>query len=244
MPMTNHKDTLFSTPANKGPFSFDKSVAEVFPDMIQRSVPGYPVIIAQIEELAARYITSGSLCFDLGCSLGAASLAMSKGSSVSNAKIIAVDNSEAMLTRCQQHVDAFKHETPIELHNANIQTIEISNASMAVLNFTLQFIPKDERQEMLSRIYQGLNPGGALLLSEKVEFPDPTINQLMIDLHHNFKRDNGYSDLEISQKRNALENVLLPDSLEQHLTRLSNIGFSHASCWLQHFNFVSIIAVK
>jgi len=242
--MNDKTDTLFSRPGSKLPFSFDKKVAEVFPDMIQRSVPGYPIIIQHIEKLASRFVTDDSLVFDLGCSLGAASLAMSKGIKTKGNKIIGVDNSAAMLDRCQQHIDSFKHATPIELHHADINEIEISNASMVVLNFTLQFIPKKERLALLKKIYHGLNRGGILLLSEKIEFEDEKINDLMIELHHEFKKENGYSDLEISQKRNSLENVLVPDTLDEHQERLRLAGYSSASCWIQQFNFISLLAIK
>jgi tRNA (cmo5U34)-methyltransferase len=245
--MTNKVDNIFSTPQTSSPFAFDSQVAEVFPDMIKRSVPGYSNIIDNIAKFAAHYTRHNSQCYDLGCSLGAASLAMSCGideAKVNGVNIIAVDNSEAMLTRCAQHINAFKHSAPIQLIESDIQQITIKNASMVVLNFTLQFIVKSDRLALLESIYQGLNTGGALILSEKITFDDPDTNQLMIDLHHQFKRDNGYSDLEVSQKRNALENVLLPDSLQQHIERLKSIGFSAVNCWLQQYNFVSIIAVK
>lgn len=242
--MQDKKDTIFSVPQSKTPFSFDSSVAEVFPDMIKRSVPGYATIIQNIEKLAERYVTENTNCYDLGCSLGAASLSMSKGIQTQNNKIIGIDNSSAMLTRCQQHIDAFKHATPIELHQADITEFNIENASMVVLNFTLQFVPLEQRAKLLKSIHQGLNPGGILVLSEKIKFADNEVNQLLIDLHHQFKKENGYSDLEISQKRNSLENVLIPETLDEHLSRLNHVGFKHASCWHQQFNFVSLLAIK
>lgn len=247
--MNKTTDTIYSTSQDLKPFSFDKRVAEVFPDMIQRSVPGYSIIIQQIENLAARFAQNNSYCYDLGCSLGEASLALSRGiqksnNSVAVNKIISVDNSTAMLERCERHIHAFKHQTPIELYCADINEIMINNASIVVLNFTLQFIDKDLREKLLTKIYNGLNDGGILILSEKIIFDDENINQLMISLHHQFKKENGYSDLEISQKRNSLENVLVPDTLEQHLSRLKKIGFSSADCWQQQFNFISLVAIK
>ncbi|TQV87516.1 carboxy-S-adenosyl-L-methionine synthase CmoA [Aliikangiella coralliicola] len=242
--MSDKTDNLFAKPKAALPFSFDESVAEVFPDMIKRSVPGYTEIINNISKFAGRFVTSNSNCYDLGCSLGAASLAMSAGIEKTGAKIIAVDNSSAMLERCRHHIDAFKHKTPIELQLGDVQKISIQNASMVALNFTLQFIAKEERLNLLENIYQGLNSGGLLLLSEKVSFSDDNIDDLLIELHHQFKKENGYSDLEISQKRNALENVLLPETLEHHINRLKSAGFSSVSCWMQNYNFVSIIAIK
>lgn len=242
--MSNKVDTLFSKPKVNAPFSFDKQVAEVFPDMIKRSVPGYSEIIQNLSLLANRFIQPNTQCYDLGCSLGAVSLAISEGNQSDKVKIIAIDNSQAMLQRCQQHINAFKHNTLIELHQADILTIKISNASMVVLNFTLQFIPQSERETLLQNIYDGLNDGGILVLSEKICFKNKQINNLMTQLHHQFKKDNGYSELEISQKRNALENVLLPETKHEHISRLEKIGFSNVCCWFNHYNFASFLAIK
>ena len=212
--------------------------------MIQRSVPGYAEILKNTAKFAEKFVSDNSHCYDLGCSLGASSLAMSTGISAANVKIIGVDNSQAMLDRCRHHIENFKHSTQIELHSGDILKFPIENASMVVLNFTLQFIAPQERKALLQKIYQGMLPGGLLLLSDKVCFADERVNSLMSDLHHQYKRENGYSELEISQKRSLLENVLVPDTLEHHISRLSELGFSRSSCWFQQYNFVSIFAVK
>ncbi|NRA21922.1 MAG: carboxy-S-adenosyl-L-methionine synthase CmoA [Oceanospirillaceae bacterium] len=242
--MTNKTDNLYAATIDQQSFSFDGQVAEVFPDMIQRSVPGYDQILKNTAKFAARFVTANSHCYDLGCSLGASSLAMSAGIKADQVKIIGVDNSQAMLARCQHHIEAFKHSTEIELQCGDILDFPIENASMVVLNFTLQFIDQAERAELLDKIYKGMNPGAVLLLSEKICFEDAADNALMIDLHHQFKRENGYSELEISQKRSLLENVLVPDTLEQHTARLAKVGFSRSRCWFQQYNFVSIFAIK
>ncbi len=242
--MNNKTDNLFAEPQKVTPFSFDKNVAEVFPDMIERSVPGYAQIIEDLKKIAAQFVQEDSHCYDLGCSLGAASLSMSAGIKVENVNIIAVDNSQAMLERCQQHINAFKHETTIKLQQGNIQDINITKASMVVLNFTLQFIAKMERASLLQKIYDGMLPGGILILSEKILFDDSRVDELLVGLHHQFKKENGYSDLEVSQKRNALENVLLPETLAQHYEKLKSTGFKHVNCWLQQYNFVSLLAIK
>lgn len=242
--MSANSDQIYATQQPATPFKFDQKVAAVFPDMIKRSVPGYKDIIHIIQKLAERYIQKNSNAYDLGCSLGAASLAMSYGNQNSGVNIIGVDNSEAMIERCASNIQGFKHQTPIKLIQSDIQQVEILNASMVVLNYTLQFIPQSMRESVLRNIYQGMRPKGVLILSEKVIFDDPTTNHLMIDLHHQFKRENGYSDLEISQKRNALETVLVPESMSNHINRLKEIGFSHVCSLQQQLNFVSFIAIK
>ncbi|XQW86293.1 carboxy-S-adenosyl-L-methionine synthase CmoA [Thalassotalea piscium] len=225
-------------------FTFDQQVVEVFPDMISRSVPGYNTIIDTIGRLSQQYVTDHSNIYDLGCSLGAATLAMRKAILADNCHIIGIDNSPAMVDRCKMHVNAFKGKTPVEIIEGNILDVEIKNASMVVINFTMQFIEPEFRRQLINKIAEGLNPGGLLLLSEKITNSNPVCDQLLIDLHHDFKRANGYSELEIAQKRTALENVMKPDSLDTHITRLSDAGFSHMAPWFQCFNFFSLVAIK
>ncbi|MCR0997874.1 carboxy-S-adenosyl-L-methionine synthase CmoA [Serratia rubidaea] len=240
-----NRDTLFSAPIDKlGDWTFDERVAEVFPDMIQRSVPGYSNIISMIGMLAERFVQPNSQVYDLGCSLGAATLSMRRNISVADCKIIAVDNSPAMVERCRRHIDAFRADTPVEVIEADILDINIENASMVVLNFTLQFLEPADRLRLLLQVYRGLRPGGALVLSEKFSFEDAPVGELLFNMHHDFKRANGYSELEISQKRSMLEHVMLTDSVEAHKARLQQAGFEHAEVWFQCFNFGSLIALK
>ena len=238
-------DLIYSNPqAHVNDFAFDAQVVEVFPDMISRSVPGYATIIDTIGRLSQKFVLPNTTVYDLGCSLGAATLAMRKGIEAEQCNIISVDNSSAMVERCKMHINAFKGTTPVEVIEANIQDIHIKNASMVVLNFTLQFIDKAERQKLISTIAEGINEGGLLVISEKISHGDSTIDEHLINLHHDFKRANGYSELEVAQKRTALENVMRTDSIEQHITRLKNAGFKHVSPWFQCFNFISFIAIK
>lgn len=239
------KDLIYSKPQTKvADFRFDAQVVEVFPDMIKRSVPGYNTIIDTIGQLSAQYAQDNTNIYDLGCSLGAASLAMRRSILADNCNIIAIDTSEPMVERCQIHVNAFKAQTPCEVKQGDILLEDMHNASVIVLNFTLQFIPREQRQQLLDKIAKALVPGGIFILSEKIYDQDPVCKDLLNDLHHNFKRANGYSELEIAQKRTSIENVMLPDTLNEHLDRLNSAGFSHATPWFQCFNFFSLIAIK
>lgn len=253
-------DTLYARPLEKlVDFNFDEKVANVFPDMIQRSVPGYAGIVAMTGILAAEFYQTGSYCYDLGCSLGASSLSMARAIEDETLKILAVDNSAAMLEKARQLLsqgaikrasDAHEHNNSrynknvIELICDDINHIKISNASVVVMNFTLQFIAPEKRAELLENIYQGMKKDGILILSEKLNYTNKSQQQLLIDMHHFFKKANGYSQLEISQKRQTLENVLLPETLEQHKERLKQAGFKQVEQWFQCFNFSSFIAIK
>jgi len=227
-------------------FVFDERVVRVFPDMINRSVPGYGLIVPMIGLLARRYAVDNSTLYDLGCSLGAAAVAMSQAVRSENARIVAVDNSPAMITRLREMLEAGQGTGRVPIHPVceNLQETRIEDASVVVLNFTLQFVSPDARLPLLRRVADGMLPGGILLLSEKVRFESEDEQALQTTWHHDFKRAQGYSDLEISRKRDALENVMKPDSLSQHRERLLEAGFSSVHPWFQAFSFRSLLAFR
>jgi tRNA (cmo5U34)-methyltransferase len=243
------KDDLFTNPdLGSEPFRFDESVARVFPDMLRRSIPGYAASIEAIGSLAARYVTPESRAYDLGCSLGAATLAIRQGIRQSGCRIVAIDNAPAMIERCrciiEQDDARADGATPVDLVLGDIRDADIHSASMVVLNYTLQFLALDDRDGIVRRICKGMNDGGLLVLSEKVVDEDPHVEELLVDLHHEHKLRHEYSQLEISGKRAALENVLVPETVSAHRERLAAAGFRHSAVWLRYFNFVSIIAIR
>jgi tRNA (cmo5U34)-methyltransferase len=241
-------DKIYQQQSEEKPFRFNEQVAGVFPDMLRRSIPGYAATIEAIGSLAARYVQQDTQCYDLGCSLGAATIAMRQGIKVPGCRIVAVDTAPAMITRCLEIIAEddrrFSPPTPVDIIEADIRDIDIANASMVVLNYTLQFLAMNDRDELMGAIYRGLNAGGLMVLSEKVIDENAEMERLLVDLHHEHKCRNDYSALEISRKRAALENVLIPETVGAHRDRLTNAGFRHVAVWLRYFNFVSIIAIK
>jgi tRNA (cmo5U34)-methyltransferase len=243
---STEKDRLFAEQMIPRDFIFDDNVAGVFEDMINRSVPGYATIINMIGVLAQRYGQTNSRIYDLGCSLGGASFSIaSQLDPASNISIQAIDNSNAMIARMEKKLGAQKDlAIAINCHCADILQLPISDASVVVLNFTLQFVPMKEREPLMRKIYEGMRPGALLVISEKIIFPDETLNQLFIELYHSFKERMGYSKLEIAQKRAALENVMIPETLDTHRKRLQKAGFHSFDAWFQCFNFASMVAFK
>ena len=239
------EDRLYSSPLTQaGDFKFDEAVARVFPDMIKRSVPGYTTIIPMISLITERYAQADTYCYDLGCSLGASTLAMRHGLRDTQAKLIGIDNSKSMIERCAHYIELDNETTPVELMCADIRTLNFEPCSVVTLNFTLQFLPVDDRLNLLRKIHEALVPGGVLILSEKLHFEDAEQQREQQELHWLFKRANGYSDLEVSQKRNAIEKVLLSDSQQAHESRLTQAGFKQCFTWYQCFNFFSFLAIK
>lgn len=237
-----NKDRVFAKSLSEvKAFEFNAAVADVFQDMISRSVPGYQLLLQMIGLYADIFVQDHSQVYDLGCSLGEAAKLVARQSSANDTRIIAIDNASSMIEKCRLNDDP---GSGIEWRCEDIQQSPIENASMVILNLTLQFLAPHSRKELLERIYQGLNPGGVLVLSEKVSFDDDSESDRMIELYHAFKKVQGYSDLEISQKRTALENVLIPDNNNEHLQRLKAVGFDEVYECFRCFNFVSFLAIK
>ncbi len=247
-PSKTAHDRLYAAAAEPiDDFVFDDKVAEVFPDMIERSVPGYGALLPLLGMIAAQHLREGSLCYDLGCSLGAVSRAIQRAvGKQSSLRIICVDNSLPMLKkfRAQLAAEPAENGMSIELICADIRSVPVSNASVVVLNFTLQFLPTEDRDAVLASVWRGLRPGGLLILSEKVRCEDPDMETRITELHDAFKRSNGYSELEISRKRSALERVQRPDSVPMLRQRLRHAGFKIDHPWFQCLNFVSYLAWK
>lgn len=241
--MKSSKDSLFATKdASLGSFKFDGRVAAVFHDMISRSVPGYTQILNLLPSLVRLYQQDQANYYDLGCSLGAGMLAMTQGLEA-RSTIIGVDTSSEMLVGAQAALAEFQdHDYRLLCQSA--LDCEIENAAMVLMNFTLQFIELEQRDQLIAAVFGGLNQGGAFILSEKVKFEDPVTDKTLIDIHHQFKSDQGYSDLEIARKRDAIENVLIPETLQTHSERLSKAGFRVVTPWIQNLQFVSILAIK
>ena len=238
------RDDLFASPlSDPGLFRFDASVASVFPDMINRSVPGYATVVGMTGTLAAQRARPGSQIYDLGCAWGASLLSVAREPACDRCELIGIDNSESMLEQASNHLAQFPEARRIQLQHADVLDNPLHNASVVIMNYTLQFIPIEEREGLLNRIREAMMPGDVLILSEKLTLPDPRLNEYLIDLHHNFKRQQGYSDLEIAQKRQALEDVLVPETRQTHVERLQKVGFSRCDVWFQCLNFGSLIAI-
>lgn len=238
-------DDIYANAKGKpAPFQFNQQVVNVFPDMISRSVPGYDLSLEIIGLVGQMFVQPGSRVYDLGCSLGAGIQAMRPFLQTDDCQIIGIDSSMAMVEQCRANLAQPAGGAPITIKQADIKGYPIDNGSLVIMNYTLQFIEQAERQQIVNDIYAGLNAGGAFFLSEKVVFADAEKNDRFIDLHHNYKRMQGYSDLEIAQKRDAIMNVLVPETIEAHQARLTRAGFRTAEICLQGINFVSLLAIK
>lgn len=225
-------------------FAFGGDVARVFPDMVRRSVPGYETVVFMTGCFARLWAKQNSNIYDLGCSLGQSTLMMHSQVDCPGIHYFCVDNSSDMLQGCAQNLKGRLPETIYTLLNNDVETVEISNASVVALNFTLQFIDPKKRKAVIRRIHDGLLDGGMLIVSEKVIMDDLEQDQSMKMLHDEFKRAHGYSNLEISQKRAALERVMQLDTVQGHRERLVQAGFGCVHQWFQGLNFVSSVALK
>jgi tRNA (cmo5U34)-methyltransferase len=239
------KDQVFNQEIQKvSDFKFGTVVASVFDDMVNRSVPFYGEIQRMMAEQAADYAKSGTDVYDFGCATGTTLIGMDT-SIAEDIRFIGIDDSQEMLEKCQTKLNAAGFKRPIELRVADLnKTVEVSNASVAILCLTLQFVRPINREKLLKSIFDGLHSGGALILVEKILAEDSVFNRDFINYYYNYKRRNHYSDMEISQKREALENILIPYKLSENISLLLETGFAHCEVFFKWYNFVGLIAVK
>ena len=240
-----NKDTVFAEKKERiEPFAFNREVAAVFDDMLKRSVPLYGESIQRQAQLTAAFYQEQTRIYDLGCSHGNLGFLIAEQFGDIGFSMVGVDSSRPMIDKYQARLGQAAKSHGIDLVCGLLEDIRIEKASVVLINLTLQFLEQKKRDALIKKIYQGLLPGGILLVTEKTINKAFPLNELEQDFYRRFKRENGYSELEISQKRDALEKVLIPESPGVHKRRFLNAGFSSFDIWLKWFNFVSMIAIK
>lgn len=238
------KDKLYNSGTVPEDFSFNDSVAEVFDDMLNRSVPYYSVVIDCIAGLLQHHALRGQTIYDLGCSTGTTLLELARRLPDLNCRFVGIDNAPAMIKKAERKTQMFSKSDSIRFIQHDITSVELEGAGAILCNYTLQFIRPMTRLQFVHKLYDSLPDGGICIVSEKVISHDKKLNRQFIDMHHQFKRQQGYSELEIAAKREALENVLVPFSIEENIDLLRQAGFQSVETFFQWFNFVSFIALK
>jgi len=238
------KDNIFLNYPDNTPSEFNDTVATVFDDMIQRSVPFYYEIIKWQALLTIEHYIDGTAIYDLGCSNGNYASAVLTGMKDRYFSFIAVDNSKPMIDLFRKRIDGFGAGGRVEPVVSDIREISFRESSVITANLTLQFIPPSDRQKIIEKIYEALVPGGIFLLTEKTVNINDEAAALQQKIYYRFKEENGYSMMEINRKREALENVLIPETVECHYERLMSAGFRKIELWFKWFHFAAFLCVK
>jgi len=234
------KDRLFEEPIDKQ-FEFDERVAAVFDDMIGRSVPFYRENLALVVDLILRRIEPGMRIVDLGSSTGALLIELAKRSKV-EATFVGVDNAPAMIELARKKAQAM--EAPVDFVCADMMAYDFAPADIVVSNYTLQFVRPIVRNRVVEKIFRALAPEGLFICSEKVLMENRWLNKQIIDIYYDYKKKQGYSETEIMRKREALENVLIPYTIEENRTMLKEAGFDTVDTVFQWGNFATMVAQK
>ena len=224
------------------PFRFDQKVADCFDDMVTRSIPHYQDLHHILLELVRYQVRPHDCIYDLGCATGTTLKLLANALADRPVQLIGIDQSAAMIAQAQKKCLPCPH--PLQLLCQDLQHHQWQTSGLVIMNYTLQFIPRSERTDLLKKIYQSLRPGGLLVLTEKIESTSAGIQSLQNELYQNFKRSRGYSELEIAQKRRALEDVLVPLAPAAQLSLLQASGFEHADMVFRWFNFACFIGLK
>ncbi len=233
-------DKVFDKQIDKQ-FEFDEQIASVFDDMLNRSVPFYTEVIKLITDMGAKILDENDKVYDLGCSTATTLIELQRKVQ-KELTLVGVDSSEAMLKRARNKSKALNIE--LDLLCDDIFNIDIDNAKLVLSNYTIQFIRPLQREKLIKKIYDGLKDNGVFIFSEKIIYDNPYMNKNIIDLYYDFKKEQGYSEFEISQKREALENVLIPYSEEENKKMIIDAGFKEVYTIFKWLNFTTFIAFK
>lgn len=238
------KDTIFKIDTIEEDFVFNDRVVEVFDDMIDRSIPFYRQVIEAEAQLLNGFLAQGDRVYDLGCATGTTLLEFSRLLKHKELEFVGIDNSAPMLDKARLKSELYTKQQSLSFLLEDITEFNHPGAGAIIVNYTLQFIRPLQRERFLQRLFHSLRPGGIVLISEKVICHDPRLNREYIDTYYQFKKSRGYSELEIAKKREALENVLIPYSIEENKAMLQKCGFASTETFFQWFNFISLIAIK
>ncbi|MDD5757691.1 MAG: carboxy-S-adenosyl-L-methionine synthase CmoA [Desulfobulbaceae bacterium] len=239
------KDTLFIDPnAPPEDFQFSPKVAEVFDDMLERSVPFYKETMSMVASLLETFVAPHQVVYDLGCSTGATMIELARRLSHLDLHFIGVDNSAAMIEKATLKAEIYCKSKQLNFAQADILNFPLDKPAAIILNYTLQFIRPLQRLDFVRHLHDALSPGGLILIAEKTISHQPLFNRAFIGYYLDFKRRQGYSEIEIAKKREALENVLVPFSAAETMELLHKAGFGHVEQFFQWFNFSGFVARK
>lgn len=239
------KDEIFSE-GNfpEGSFRFNDAVASCFDDMANRCIPYYREVIQLTASAADKFLSDQARVYDIGCSTGNTLLFIAKTLRDKNVKLIGIDPSESMLKKAEEKASVYTYSHDIEFLKGSCEDFQFEQADMIILNYTLQFINPEDRKSIISRLHEALKPGGILILSEKLRQEDEAVEEFNTETYEAFKAGNGYSYLEIANKRQALENFLVPGSLTGNLNLLNESGFDRVEILFKWLNFSTFLAFK
>jgi tRNA (cmo5U34)-methyltransferase len=239
-------DRIFNKTGKVSDFSFNRAVADVFDDMVVRSVPFYTELQRMIGEMAQFFFKPRTFVYDFGCATGTTLMFLMNAIRDPTAQFVGVDNSQAMLDKARVNVNKLSRKSKVSFLESDLNkpTFKASKISVATMNWTLQFVRPIYREALLERIHDAMTPGGALLICEKIIVEATELNRMYIENYYAFKKRNGYSELEIAKKREALENVLLPCTVNENVELLRGAGFAHVDTFFRWYNWAGFIAVK
>jgi tRNA (cmo5U34)-methyltransferase len=234
------EDNLFDI-SHQGKFTFNEDVANVFDDMLNRSIPFYIDNLKLNAKILSKYIKDGDKIYDIGSSTLNFLLYFEQNFNI-KAKLIGIDSSKPMIIKAKSKIKAYNSN--INLIFGDIENITIEKSQAIISNYTLQFIAKDKRSKVIDKIFNSLNKNGIFLISEKVISNNQKLNTSLIEIYHNYKQENGYSTTQIEKKKEALENILVPLSLDENISMLKNAGFKEVEVLFKWANFSTFLAIK
>jgi len=221
-------------------WKFSGDVSKNFEEHIKRSVPYYQDGHKLIESLSDFFVKDDSLIYELGSSTGKLSFNLAKRHELKGAWFKAIEIEEDMVKEAKKR---YKSKN-LEFICDDVITLDYEKADMFISYYTVQFIHPKFRQDLIDRVYESLNWGGAFVMFEKVRANDARFQDIITTLYSDFKLENGFSADEIIAKQRSLKGVLEPFSSNANVDMLKRAGFVDIITVFKYLNFEGILAIK
>ena len=220
-------------------WEFNEEVANVFDNMLERSIPQYDVMRELVKRIGFKYVQLGSTIVDIGCSNGNAVDPFVKSYNM-DCNYLLLDVSEPMLEKCKEKFGFLDGIMNYDITKG----IPKTDASLVLSILTLQFTPIEYRQKIVQSIYDNLREDGAFILVEKVLGNTNEIDEVFVNEYYQMKSENAYTREQIQNKRKSLEGVLVPITAKWNEELLRSAGFRKIDCFWRCLNFAGWIAIK
>lgn len=215
-------------------FTFATS-EEGFDNHIETSIRGYSNLWNDVLSLSEYFVEDNTNVVDIGCSTGKLIKQMSEQNSFSSCQYTGIELEECFF-------DHLIDSNNVSFFKGDVRDYDFNNCSLVTSIFTLQFIPIKDRENIIHKIYDGLNKGGAFIFSEKVFSENPRVQEMMTFLYYDYKKKH-YSCEQILNKETELRHLMKPNTEDEIVNMCTNVGFYIQPFW-RNYNFVGFVCIK
>jgi tRNA (cmo5U34)-methyltransferase len=221
---------------------------EGFDEHIDWSIRGYSNLLGDVISFSRHFVENDTNVVDIGCSTGKTTerMLVHNKDHCNNATYVGIEIAEGFYDNLDKRLQDLNKSEPwakVEFIKDDVKDYKFDNCSLVTSIFTLQFMSKKDRKEVIQNIYNGLNDGGAFIFAEKIYTENAFIQDMLTFNYYDFKREK-FDTQDIMDKEITLRHMLKPNTWMEIETMLKSAGFKSVQVFWQNFLFLGAIAIK